>query len=86
MTMKVVGLILVIAMLTIPVFIAEKISNSLAGMMIISGLISTFFTIIGLMVSYSYNLTTGATIILVSVVGMILFLLFNQILQINNKK
>lgn len=74
MTMKVVGLILVIAMLTIPVFIAEKISSSLIGMMIYSGLISIFFTTIGLLVSYFYNLTTGATIILVSVAGMILFL------------
>jgi zinc transport system permease protein len=79
MTMKVVGLILVISMLTIPVFIAEKISNSLIGMMIVSGLISTLFTIIGLMVSYYYNLTTGATIILVSVVGMILFLAIKKI-------
>ncbi|MDD5548725.1 MAG: metal ABC transporter permease, partial [Sulfurovaceae bacterium] len=79
MTMKVVGLILVISMLTIPVFIAEKISNSLIGMMIVSGLISTLFTIIGLMVSYYYNLTTGATIILVSVVGMILFLTIKKI-------
>ncbi len=82
MTMKVVGLILVIAMLTIPIFIAEKISNSLIGMMIISGLVSTLFTIIGLMVSYYYNLTTGATIILVSVCGMVLFLIFERMYKV----
>jgi zinc transport system permease protein len=77
-TMKVVGLILVIAMLTIPVFIAEKLSNSLIGMMVISGIISTIFTFIGLGVSYYYNLTSGATIILVSTIGMILFLLIEK--------
>jgi len=77
--MKVVGLILVIAMLTIPVFIAERISQSLAGMMIVSGIISTLFTLIGLGVSYYYNLTSGATIIMVSVVGMILFLLISKL-------
>ncbi|KIM04539.1 MAG: membrane protein [Sulfurovum sp. AS07-7] len=85
MTMKVVGLILVISMLTIPVFIAEKISSSLIGMMIYSGLISAFFTIIGLMVSYNYNLTTGATIILVSVIGMILFLTIQKLFDLKNR-
>jgi zinc transport system permease protein len=72
---KVVGLILVIAMLTIPVYIAEKLSNSLWRMMILSGVISTLFTLAGLWFSYSYNLTSGASIILVSAVSLGLFLL-----------
>lgn len=78
-TMKVVGLILVIAMLTIPVFIAEKLSNSLIGMMIVSGIVSTIFTFIGLFVSYNYNLTSGATIILISTIGMILFIIAEKV-------
>lgn len=77
--MKVVGLILVIAMLTIPVFIAERISQSLAGMMIVSGIISTLFTLIGLGVSYYFNLSTGATIILVATTGMLLFILISKL-------
>jgi zinc transport system permease protein len=72
---KVVGLILVIAMLTIPVYIAEKLSNSLWSMMILSGIISTLFTLVGLWFSYTYNLTSGASIILVSAVSLGLFLL-----------
>ncbi len=79
MAMKVVGLILVIAMLTIPVFIAEKLSQSLAGMMVISGIVSTIFTFLGLLISYYYNLTTGATIILVSTTSLILFLLLEKL-------
>lgn len=75
---KVVGLILVIAMLTIPVYIAEKLSNSLWKMMILSGLIATLFTLAGLWFSYSYNLTSGASIILVSAVSLGLFLLFSK--------
>ncbi len=81
MTMKVVGLILVIAMLTIPVFISERISRSLAEMMIYSSIISTTFTIIGLFISYYFNLTTGATIILVSVAGMVVFLAIEKLLK-----
>jgi len=73
---KVVGLILVIAMLTIPVHIAEKLSSSLLGMMFISGLIATLFTLAGLWFSYTYNLTSGASIILVSAASLGLFLLF----------
>ena len=73
---KVVGLILVIAMLTIPVYIAEKLSTSLLSMMFISGLIATLFTLAGLWFSYTYNLTSGASIILISAASLGIFLLF----------
>ncbi len=72
---KVVGLILVIAMLTIPVYIAEKLSTSLLSMMVISGIIAALFTLAGLWFSYTYNLTSGASIILVSAASLGLFLL-----------
>jgi zinc transport system permease protein len=75
---KVVGLILVIAMLTIPVYIAEKLSNSLATMMLYSGLISTLFTFIGLLISYTYDITSGASIIIVSALGLGIFLLADR--------
>ncbi|RLA66797.1 MAG: metal ABC transporter permease [Epsilonproteobacteria bacterium] len=72
---KVVGLILVIAMLTIPVYIAEKLSSSLFIMMFLSGLIATFFTLMGLWFSYTYNLSSGASIIIVSALFFALFLI-----------
>lgn len=73
---KVVGLILVIAMLTIPVYIAEKLSSSLFSMMFLSGIIAALFTLAGLWLSYTYNLTSGASIIMVSAVSLGAFLLF----------
>lgn len=75
---KVVGLILVIALLTIPIYIAEKLSSSLYMMMFISSLLSAFFTLTGLIVSYTLNLTSGASIILVSAFCMVIFLLFKR--------
>jgi len=72
---KVVGLILVIALLTIPIYIAQNLSSSLYSMMFISGLIASFFTITGLWFSYSFDLTSGACIILVSAVSLIIFML-----------
>lgn len=75
---KVVGLILVIAMLTIPIYIAEKLSKSLFSMMFLSGLIATVFTLTGLWLSYTYNLTSGASIIMVSALSLGVFLLAHR--------
>jgi len=69
MIIRVVGLILVIALLTIPPFIAEKFTGSLRAMMVAASLLSCFFTVSGLWLSYILNLTSGATIILVAAVG-----------------
>lgn len=75
---KVVGLILVIALLTIPIYIAQKLTSSLYSMMIISGLVASLFTIMGLWLSYTFNLTSGATIILVSAISLILFMFITK--------
>jgi zinc transport system permease protein len=78
---KVVGLILVIALLTIPIYIGEKLSNSLGAMMLVSGILSSIFTLTGLWFSYQFNLTSGASIILVSAMSLSLFLLISKILR-----
>lgn len=63
---QVVGLILVIALMTIPPFIAQNFSKSLLSMMIKSCILSLIFTICGLFLSYKFNITSGASIILVA--------------------
>ena len=65
---KAVGLILVIALLTIPTYLAETFASRLSTMMIISSILATIFTILGLAVSYIYDISSGASIILVAVV------------------
>jgi zinc transport system permease protein len=79
MVIQVVGLILVIAMLTIPPYIAEKFSESLSRMMLLSCLISCLFTIIGLWISYRCNLTSGATIILVNGAAFFISIMVDQL-------
>lgn len=76
---KVVGLILVIALLTIPVYIASSLSSSLKIMMITSGVLASIFTLIGLFISYQYDFTSGASIIITSAIGLILFLLVKRL-------
>ena len=78
MIIRVVGLILVIALLTIPPFIAEKFTGSLRAMMVVASLLSCFFTVSGLWLSYMLNLTSGATIILVAAVGFFAAVLWGR--------
>jgi zinc transport system permease protein len=65
-------------MLTIPVYIAEKLSSSLFSMMFLSGAVATLFTLVGLWMSYTYDLTSGASIIMVSAVSLGFFLLLTS--------
>ena len=75
MVIQVVGLILVIALLTIPPFIVEKYVQSLFKMMVGASVLGAVFTVSGLWLSYAFNLTSGATIILVAGAAFFLSLL-----------
>ncbi|EMG38470.1 ABC-type Mn2+/Zn2+ transport system, permease component [Desulfocurvibacter africanus PCS] len=66
MIIRVVGLILVIALLTIPPYLAERKAGSLASMMLRSVVLSLAFCLGGLALSYHFNLSSGASIIAVA--------------------
>jgi len=72
MTMRIVGLIMVIALLTIPPAIAGLFVKDMKRIMALSTGLSIAFTFIGLMLSYALNLTSGATIILIAGGGYLL--------------
>ena len=79
LVIQVVGLILVIALLTIPPFIVEKYAKSLLQMMVGSSLLGAVFTMAGLWISYQYDLTSGAAIIMVAGVVFMISLLIERI-------
>ncbi|MDM8516862.1 metal ABC transporter permease [Desulfobacterales bacterium HSG16] len=81
MVIRVVGLILVIALLTIPPFIAEKYSNSIWKMMIFASILGSIFTITGLLISYWFDITSGASIIMVAGTGFFLSLISGKIMD-----
>lgn len=74
MMMKVVGLIMVIALLTIPAAISSQWIKDMRKIMAVASLLGMIFTTTGLWLSYYLNLTSGATIILVA--GMAYFVSF----------
>lgn len=64
--MRVVGLIMVIAMLTIPPATANLFLKDMKGMMFLSVGLSWLFSVLGLVLSFALNLQAGSVIILVA--------------------
>ncbi|MFC1857371.1 metal ABC transporter permease [Thermodesulfobacteriota bacterium] len=83
MVIRIVGLILVIALLTIPPFIVEKYAKSLFQMIVGSSVLGAVFTISGLWLSYAFDLTSGASIILVAGVVFFLVLLIERLIALS---
>ncbi|WP_419763648.1 MAG: metal ABC transporter permease [Arcobacter sp.] len=75
-SIKIVGLILVIALLTIPIYIANFFANKLSTMMTLSSILSMLFTILGLYISYTFDLSSGPSIIMISSLVLLLVLFY----------
>ncbi len=73
MLLQVVGLIMVMALLTIPPYLAERHTRSLAGMMVASSLWSLLFCVSGLWLAYQTNLSSGASIVATACAIYLLF-------------
>jgi zinc transport system permease protein len=69
---QVVGLILVIALLTLPAAVASQYVHSLKWIMMLAAVLGILFTSIGLALSYQPDLPAGPTIILVAGVSYLL--------------
>ena len=75
---QVVGLILVIALLTLPAAIAGHYIHTMGRMMILASGLGMVFTSVGIWLSYELDLPTGAIIILVAGGGFIFSAIFSQ--------
>ncbi|MFC2084775.1 metal ABC transporter permease [Bacteroidota bacterium] len=83
---KLVGIILVIALMTIPASISRNFASSMKGLMIISTILGIVFSILGLLLSYYLNLPSGSTIILVAVIVYLTTYFKNTFLKIKDLK
>jgi len=72
MLIRVVGVILVIALLTIPASVSRRFTNDMRKMMGLSIIFAALFAITGLYLSYLFDLPSGSTIVLVSGVVFLL--------------
>ncbi len=78
--MRVVGLIMVIALLTIPPAIANLYLKDMRAIMALSAALSMLFCTIGLIISYVLNFPSGAVIILVAGLAYVLAALIRSLL------
>ena len=75
---KVVGVILVIALLSIPAAISRQMTNKLKNMMFLSVILGIILTMVGLWLSYIFNLASGATIVLVLGIAFFISILLKK--------
>ena len=75
----VVGIVMVIALLTIPVAIAGHFTSRLWHMMVLASLLTSAFTMTGLAVSYGPDLPSGATTIVVAGAAYLLVIIISRL-------
>ena len=75
-SLQTVGSILVIAMLITPAATAYQLTDKLLVMIVLSTVFGTLSSIVGLYFSYSYNLPSGATIVMAAAVFFIVAFIF----------
>jgi zinc transport system permease protein len=78
---RVVGIVMVIALLTLPAAVAGSFARNLSQMMVLATLCSMAFIGSGLAVSYSYDLPSGPTIIVLAGLTYLLVLAGKRILR-----
>ena len=71
MLIRIVGIILVIALLALPAAISRNFCNNLYSMMVLSTGLGMIFTMGGLWLSYALDIPSGATIIMCAVAGYV---------------
>ncbi|MGO4887199.1 metal ABC transporter permease [Anaerobacillus sp. MEB173] len=76
-SLQTVGIILVVAMLITPAATAYLLTDRLSVMIFLSACIGMFSSVIGLYFSFTYNLASGATIVLAATALFILAFLFS---------
>ncbi len=80
-SMSVAGLILVLAILSIPAYIANLFSHSLKMMMVISWLLSLIFMWAGFFIAYWCNISIGACIVVLLALGMFAAIITNKFMR-----
>ncbi len=83
---RVVGIILVLALLTAPAAISALLTSSLKRRIIYSVLLGCIFCISGLWISYELNIASGAAIVILSVLCYLIVYALHSILSKSKRK
>ncbi|WP_017548841.1 metal ABC transporter permease [Salinicoccus carnicancri] len=78
-SMRIVGILLVSALMTLPVAAAMRVTSSFRQLMIVSVILGEAAVIAGLFLSFYLNISPGGTIVLVSILILLVTILLDRI-------
>ena len=79
--MRMMGVMLISSIIIFPALTSMRVFKSFKKVVVSSGVVSVLSFLIGMYLSYLYNISTGAAIVLVNLVFFILFTLFEKIIH-----
>ena len=79
--MRMMGTLLISSLIVFPAIIAKKITHSFKGMSILAVIISVLCFIFGLIISAILNLPTGASIVMVYIVVLIISVIWSKLVK-----
>lgn len=79
--MRVMGVMLISSIIIFPALTSMRLFKSFKSVIVSSGIVSVIAFLIGIYLSYLYNVSTGAAIVLVNLVFFILFTILERIVN-----
>lgn len=79
--MRMMGTMLISSIIIFPALTSMRLFKSFKSVVISSGIVSVISFLIGIYLSYIYNISTGATIVLVNLTAFIIFTLIDKIIN-----
>lgn len=79
---KIVGAMLMSSLIIFPVIAALQISKNFKTMIFLSSIISVSSVVIGIFISFIFNIPTGATIVLVNGISFTIFFIINKLFKV----
>lgn len=85
-SIRIVGVLLVSALMTLPVASAMRLAKGFKQMVVISIILGEIAVIGGLISGYYFNIPPGGTIVVISIFILLIILSLNKILEANKKR
>ncbi|HIS29767.1 MAG TPA: metal ABC transporter permease [Candidatus Avamphibacillus intestinigallinarum] len=85
-SIRIVGVLLVSALMTLPVASAMRLAKGFKQMVVISIVLGEIAVIGGLISGYYFNIPPGGTIVVISIFILLIILSLNKILEANKKR
>ncbi len=79
--MRLMGTLLISSLIVFPAIISKRLTTSFKGLVIVSAIVSVVCFVIGIFVSFFMNLPTGASIVAVNILLLIIAIIVSKIIK-----